>query len=1021
MASNLSLSFVVTAETAAAQRQLRQLQEQLRGVGGVKISDPTAPISSGASAAAGALRGVLAGLLAVGAAAAGAGAALRKGFEVNSQIEDAQLGVKALLAALGEVRDAQGNLATGPEALAIAGEESKRQLEALRIEGLKTTATFTQLVQTYQTALGPGLAAGFDPTQVRDLTVGITQAASSLGLGADQLKSEINALFTGDLNLDSDLANRIGITREQVAEWKAAGPQKFYEELNKQVAIFKLTGDEAATTWTGMLSNAADAADLFFSKMSEGAFDEVKRALGSALGEVFQDGQISDSFQGLFETGSQVFDGLGQIAADVISGIVSALQSVSEFLSANADTVGDIAASFGVVYDLVKETLGSVLSLVGATGAADGALGLLAGTLKLAALAAAAISDGVRAIAAAAAFVGGKILDFIGKPLRAVVGGLRDLLSQIPGIGGALASAVDSLLRGIPADGGALSAYAESVAKSFMNGKSAIAQTSAELSKTAKQRREEQAELQREANRGRRTTGGTVTGRPAAPPAPPKGPSAADSAKRAAEEYAKALEAYVKAEADAAKTASEAVRSLAEAELEASLDRRLISQEQYLREKARLESEAVARDLATARAAAAKLEAEASAATDPAAKKRLEGDLLKARAEITALEKRGAVVAVKLDADIEGLQREIDSLRIDLRANILDLEGSPLEATLARIQQEADSFRNDPRVANDADFQAGVARQASLRAQRAQFDEQRRLIEERAQLSQLAEERIALAVQTGQKTALEGEREVRAARLAQAEAILANVEALERLAGANPANSELALAAQRARLEYDKLRGSLDETASSINRDLAGSVSGFIQGIADGENAIRSLGNALADVFGNIAKRFLKQFEDDLFNALQGANGQGLGGLFSGLLGGGSGADFFSGLGSLLGFANGGYTGPGNRLDPAGVVHRGEFVFDAASVRRLGLPFLYSLQRSYNRPRMPGYADGGLVGGGVSKAMQGAFNPTIQNSLNLSPQLYLDRGDLVRALADTPEHERLVANVVFVKNAGKLG
>lgn len=54
----------------------------------------------------------------------------------------------------------------------------------------------------------------------------------------------------------------------------------------------------------------------------------------------------------------------------------------------------------------------------------------------------------------------------------------------------------------------------------------------------------------------------------------------------------------------------------------------------------------------------------------------------------------------------------------------------------------------------------------------------------------------------------------------------------------------------------------------------------------------------------------------------------------------------------------GGYTGPGDKYDPAGIVHRGEFVFTKEATSRLGVSNLYRL--------MKGYADGGFVGGGAS-------------------------------------------------------
>lgn len=59
-------------------------------------------------------------------------------------------------------------------------------------------------------------------------------------------------------------------------------------------------------------------------------------------------------------------------------------------------------------------------------------------------------------------------------------------------------------------------------------------------------------------------------------------------------------------------------------------------------------------------------------------------------------------------------------------------------------------------------------------------------------------------------------------------------------------------------------------------------------------------------------------------------------------------------FGSLLGFAGGGFTGPGGKYDPAGIVHRGEFVFTQEATSRIGVGNLYRLMR--------GYANGGYVG-----------------------------------------------------------
>lgn len=79
--------------------------------------------------------------------------------------------------------------------------------------------------------------------------------------------------------------------------------------------------------------------------------------------------------------------------------------------------------------------------------------------------------------------------------------------------------------------------------------------------------------------------------------------------------------------------------------------------------------------------------------------------------------------------------------------------------------------------------------------------------------------------------------------------------------------------------------------------------------------------------------------------------------------------------GSLLGFADGGYvpaydsggyTGPGGKFEPKGIVHGGEFVFTKESTARLGVGNLYRLMR--------GYASGGFVGNATAGTLQTGVN-----------------------------------------------
>lgn len=108
------------------------------------------------------------------------------------------------------------------------------------------------------------------------------------------------------------------------------------------------------------------------------------------------------------------------------------------------------------------------------------------------------------------------------------------------------------------------------------------------------------------------------------------------------------------------------------------------------------------------------------------------------------------------------------------------------------------------------------------------------------------------------------------------------------------------------------------------------------------------------------------------------------------------GSGVISVIGSALGgggFSEGGYTGDGQKHEPAGVVHRGEYVFSQESVKRIGADRLEQLHRAA-KSGATGYASGGLVGGTaklnrVSGTPPSASMSNTQN-ISLAPQITIN-------------------------------
>jgi lambda family phage tail tape measure protein len=108
--------------------------------------------------------------------------------------------------------------------------------------------------------------------------------------------------------------------------------------------------------------------------------------------------------------------------------------------------------------------------------------------------------------------------------------------------------------------------------------------------------------------------------------------------------------------------------------------------------------------------------------------------------------------------------------------------------------------------------------------------------------------------------------------------------------------------------------------------------------------------------------------------------GESLSGVASGAAGGGGAGGMFAGLVQKLfsnGKAEGGYTGPGGKFEPAGIVHKGEVVWSQADIARAGGVGIVEAMRRGVRA----FADGGVVGGSVPAiGTLGGVNVNIRNA-----------------------------------------
>ena len=143
------------------------------------------------------------------------------------------------------------------------------------------------------------------------------------------------------------------------------------------------------------------------------------------------------------------------------------------------------------------------------------------------------------------------------------------------------------------------------------------------------------------------------------------------------------------------------------------------------------------------------------------------------------------------------------------------------------------------------------------------------------------------------------------------------------------------------------------ESAMDMYGNVENIASNALNGLTDMMTEFLMTGQAnFADFAKSIISQIIKMITQMvIFNSL------------SGMMVGGSGKGFsFANSGW---FATGGYTGDGGKYEPAGTVHKGEFVMTKEATKRIGVDNLYRMMR--------GYANGGMVGGTSSGGGSGAI------------------------------------------------
>lgn len=319
------------------------------------------------------------------------------GVQFNDQIARAEIGIAGLVTGLADVRNEQGQSLGLAQEFAAAQGEARRQVELLRQDALRTTATFDQLLDTFQVAIAPGFAAGFNLDEIRKLSVSISQAATAIGLPQNQLAEEIRSLLSGTIQARTTrIATALQITNSDIRRLRESG--QLFEFLEERFKALGLAAEQAARrTLSGIGNLVQGAIGSILGKAAEPLFNELidlgnelfdqALTVRDAAGNIKPNPAAVEAFKGLFDAlargvesaralGRELgFDGLQALLTTIGTGLSGALQFAIGFASTLGSTlstvlsiVKGIASAIGLDVngglDETARTLGKILAAV---------------------------------------------------------------------------------------------------------------------------------------------------------------------------------------------------------------------------------------------------------------------------------------------------------------------------------------------------------------------------------------------------------------------------------------------------------------------------------------------------------------------------------------------------------------------------------------------------------------------------------------------------------------------------------
>lgn len=394
-------------------------------------------------------------------------------------------------------------------------------------------------------------------------------------------------------------------------------------------------------------------------------------------------------------------------------------------------------------------------------------------------------------------------------------------------------------------------------------------------------------------------------------------------------------------------------------QLDAALEDRLISLQDYYAAKTRIEQQEIDAEISRAKVSLGEQQRLQKTGKDEPTRIKAKAEVAKIEADLIVLNNKRADVEVANARKAVQAERELREELAKVRDELFDLTGAATsQDRRAAIARQYQSLIERLRAEGDTESVATVGRLIDVKTAAADLADYERQFNDALSRMRASEESINLQRQSGLLTESQARQQILALHRQTGQSLDALLPQLETAATAIGPDAVARVQAWKNEIAQVKLV--VDDVAVAIDGAVQDGFAQLFQDIGSGaksaKEAFADFGRSVLQTINRIASQKLAEA---LFGSLMGGGKAGAGGSAGGL-----GAL----ISSFFGFATGGYvSGPGTSTSdsiPARLSH-GEYVVNARAVSRLGVSFLDAINGLSAGPRVAGgrlaFAAGGLV------------------------------------------------------------